>query len=107
MTDAIKTAKKRQPKGTGEAKSSPATPSQSAQAVVATPQFREGSKQALLANLLSREGGASITELTDATGWQPHTTRAAITGLRKRGCDISTDKVDGVFRYRMGDRANG
>lgn len=63
--------------------------------------FLKGSKQALLASLLSRENGASITELTDAMGWQPHTTRAAVTGLRKRGCAITTSKRDGVFRYHM------
>ena len=35
--------------------------------------------------LLLRDKGTSIEELTVATGWLPHTTRAALTGLRKRG----------------------
>ena len=35
--------------------------------------------------LLSRAEGATILALTEATGWLPHTTRAAITGVRKRG----------------------
>lgn len=30
-------------------------------------------------------GGASLDELAGATGWLPHTTRAALTGLRKKG----------------------
>jgi hypothetical protein len=50
--------------------------------------------------LLVREAGASIEELTGSTGWQPHTTRAALTGLRKSGLTIEKDKVDGVTRYR-------
>ena len=49
---------------------------------------REGSKQALLVQLLSRAQGASLDDLVAATGWLPHTTRAALTGLRKRGCEI-------------------
>ncbi len=35
-----------------------------------------------------------------ALGWLPHTTRAALTGLKKRGYAISSDKVDGVRTYR-------
>jgi hypothetical protein len=57
-------------------------------------------KKDLLKGLLVREAGASIEELTGATGWQPHTTRAALTGLRKSGLTIEKDKVDGVTRYR-------
>jgi hypothetical protein len=35
-----------------------------------------------------------------ATCWLPHTTRAALTGLRKKGYAIDSDKVDGVRTYR-------
>jgi hypothetical protein len=35
-----------------------------------------------------------------ATGWLPHTTRAALTGLRKQGFAIDKAKVEGVTRYR-------
>ena len=70
--------------------------------VVAAPvTARPGTKQALLIDLLQRKDGASITELTDATGWLPHTTRAALTGLRKRGLDISRDKIADVTRYSI------
>ena len=31
------------------------------------------------------EDGATLAELAALTGWQPHTTRAALTGLRRRG----------------------
>ena len=35
--------------------------------------------------MLSKDDGASLDALIKATGWLPHTTRAALTGLRKRG----------------------
>ena len=38
---------------------------------------RANSKLALLVDLLSRDRGATVEELTTATGWLPHTTRAA------------------------------
>jgi hypothetical protein len=46
---------------------------------------REGTKRALVISLLSRPEGARLDELVAATGWLPHTTRAALTGLRQRG----------------------
>ncbi len=48
-----------------------------------------GSKQALLISLLMSTEGASLDELVAATGWLPHTVRAALTGLRKRGYAIA------------------
>jgi hypothetical protein len=53
---------------------------------------RAGSKQALVISLLQREGGATLDELVDATGWLQHTTRAALTGLRKKGNTIEKSK---------------
>lgn len=61
---------------------------------------RRESKASLVIALLQRQDGASLEELVAETGWQPHTTRAALTGLRKKGHVISSDKVDGVRRYR-------
>ena len=54
---------------------------------------REGSKLAAVVGLLRREGGATIDQLADAMGWLPHTTRAALTGLRKRGFGIDRRKA--------------
>jgi len=62
---------------------------------------RSGSKQALLLEMLSRENGATIDELIVATGWLPHTTRAAISGVRKRGQEVSNERKDGISRYRL------
>ena len=49
---------------------------------------RQGSKQALVVSLLGREQGATLDELVAATGWLPHTTRAALTDLRRRGYSL-------------------
>lgn len=57
-------------------------------------------KRSLLQQLLSRPEGACLSDITTTTGWQPHTARAALTGLRKRGLNIDRQKVDGVSRYR-------
>ena len=44
--------------------------------------------------LLERDHGATIAELIAATGWLAHTTRAALTGLRKRGYAVAIDRSD-------------
>ena len=50
--------------------------------------------------LLQRPIGASIAELTKATGLQPHSVRAALTGLRKKDREVVRTKDDqGVTRY--------
>ncbi len=49
---------------------------------------REHSKTDRLLTLLRTGTGASLEEMIEATGWQAHTVRAAITGLRKRGYEI-------------------
>jgi hypothetical protein len=36
-----------------------------------------------------------------ATGWLPHTTRAALTGLRKKGHVIEKTKRDDATCYRI------
>jgi Protein of unknown function (DUF3489) len=56
---------------------------------------RAGSKQALVTAMLSSNGGATLDALVGATGWLPHTTRAALTGLRKRGFSIERSRETG------------
>ncbi len=58
-------------------------------------------KQAAILNLLRRAEGASVDDLTSATGWQAHSVRAALTGLRKRGHDIERGVEGGASRYRI------
>src|SRR5271163_2640486 len=55
---------------------------------------RGGSKLARVIALLERDHGATIAELIVATGWLAHTTRAALTGLRKRGYAVAIDRSD-------------
>ena len=57
-------------------------------------------KQNQIAALLVRDEGATLDQMISATGWLPHTTRAALTGLKKKGYAISSDKVDGLRTYR-------
>ena len=65
---------------------------------------REGSKLASVMALLCRPEGATIGVLTKATGWLPHTTRAAITGVRRRGYSVILDRsVEGASVYRLSD----
>ncbi len=64
--------------------------------------FRPGTKQARLVELLAADGGATISALTAALAWQPHSVRAAITGLRKRGLAVTRAKDEvGVTVYRV------
>ena len=62
------------------------------------------SKQQQLIALLERPEGASIAELMEATGWQQHTVRGAMSGtLKKRlGLQIESVKTEGADRtYRI------
>lgn len=75
-------------------------------AVNDTPAVARPSKLAVLEALLRRPGGAGIAEMGAATGWQQHSVRGAMAGaLKKRGLVMTSEKVDGVRRYRAGDAA--
>ncbi len=65
-----------------------ATASASQQASVSPELGRRGSKRALVIGMLQQPNGASMVDLIAATGWLPHTTRAALTGLRKAGLTV-------------------
>jgi hypothetical protein len=65
---------------------------------------REGSKLASVIAMLRRPEGATIEVLTKTTGWLSHTTRAAITGVRKRGYSVVLDRsAEGASVYRLSD----
>ncbi|MEE3099001.1 MAG: DUF3489 domain-containing protein [Pseudomonadota bacterium] len=65
--------------------------------------FRPGTKQARLAEMISAPEGVGIDALATALGWQVHTTRAALTGLRKKGLAVESAKgADGKTVYRLG-----
>ena len=58
-------------------------------------------KSDLVIGLLQRPGGPTLNEMVAATDWLPHTTRTALTGLKKKGHQLTSDKTDGVRRYRI------
>lgn len=72
--------------------------------------FRAGTKQAQLVGMLSKTQGVTLDEMTAATGWLPHTTRAALTGLRKRGLTIErapiAGRVGSIYRIAPTHEAN-
>ncbi len=55
-------------------------------------------------DLLRRPSGASLEALCKATGWQPHSVRAALSGLRKKGATIqrcASDKPNGPSTFHL------
>ncbi|GAA0306338.1 DUF3489 domain-containing protein [Rhodovulum strictum] len=59
--------------------------------------IRAGTKQAQIIALLQRPEGASIAEIVEATSWQAHTARGAISGALKKklGLPVTSEKVEG------------
>jgi hypothetical protein len=70
-----------------------------AEDTAAKPQIREGTKQATLIAMLRRPEGADLDEIAEATGWQKHTIRGAISGALKKklGLEVTSTK-DGQGR---------
>lgn len=68
-------------------------------AVTATPK----TKTDQFVDLLRAKAGSDVKALSDALGWQPHTVRAALTGLRKAG--VAVEKMPAregeLTRYRI------
>ena len=59
------------------------------------------SKKSKLFAMHGAGGGSTITAIIQAFGWQPHTTRAAITGLRKEGQLIETTSGESGTGYQI------
>lgn len=65
-------------------------------AAISTP-----TKLAQATKLLARARGATMAELGEATGWQPHSVRAMLSGLRKKGVILVKEtrkSGDGCYR---------
>lgn len=62
---------------------------------------RQPSKLELIRSVLAHPDGATLAELVTATGWQPHSVRAGMTGLRKQGLAITRTKADGTTRFAI------
>lgn len=67
----------------------------------ALPAEKRTTKADTVLALLRRPEGATLADLITATGWLPHTTRAALTGLRKKGHVLVKGKRDEVTCYRI------
>jgi hypothetical protein len=69
---------------------------------------RPDSKLGRVLDMLAADAGATIGDLTAATGWLEHTTRAALTGLRRRGYELSLTRKEreGASVYRIVDNAS-
>jgi hypothetical protein len=69
-------------------------------------QTKSRTKKAQLIQMLSRKAGADVVSISDKFGWLPHTTRAALTGLRKSGYKLDAEKPGSgkPLRYRIVDK---
>ncbi len=65
------------------------------------PQAKAPTKAAMVTRILSREKGATVPEMSKATGWQPHSCRAFLTGLRKKSTIVKEQRGDGKLAYRL------
>ena len=66
---------------------------------------RRQTKASKVERLLARKAGATVEQISAATGWQPHTCRAFMSGLRKKGWEILRETGKGgmsVYRFGSG-----
>ena len=65
---------------------------------------KRATKQSMLIDMIKRDEGASISQIVEATGWQPHTVRGAISGALKKKLGLavtSTKSETGGRVYRI------
>ena len=70
----------------------------------ATPTPRDGSKKAIVLDMLKRPDGATLADIMSATGWQAHSVRGFISGSlgKKMGLTVESFKrSDGVRAYKV------
>ena len=69
----------------------------------AAPATRDGSKKAIVLDMLKRPDGATLADIMSATAWQAHSVRGFISGSlgKKMGLTVESFKrPDGVRAYR-------
>ena len=64
---------------------------------------KRATKKDQLIRLLGTKSGSDIRSLSVKLGWQQHTTRAALSGLRKAGYEVACEKpaTGGFAKYRI------
>ena len=105
LTSAEIPGKARRPRRMAREPSVVSEPAAGAPAPQKEPAPRGESKIASVIAMLKREGGATLDELVNTTGCLPHTTRAALTGLRKKGHTIAKTKRGEATCYRIEEAA--
>ena len=66
------------------------------------PSFRAGSKAAQVYGLLCQPEGATLREIQQATGWQPHSVRGFLSAsIRKQGRTVRSFQRAGERVYRV------
>lgn len=66
------------------------------------------SKASIVTTLLARAKSATVEEMIAATSWQPHSVRAFLSGLRKKGnALVKEQRKTGEQAYRMALTAKG
>lgn len=67
-----------------------------------SPKVSTTTKSASVQKLLSRNKGATLGEIMAMTSWQPHSARAFLTGLRKKGITlIKETRTSGETSWRI------
>ena len=72
------------------------------------PREKRQTKASKVEALLARKAGATLEHMCEATGWQAHTCRAFMSGLRKKGRDIvrETGKAGkSIYRFAAASAA--
>ncbi|MEO3475928.1 DUF3489 domain-containing protein [Roseomonas sp. CAU 1739] len=68
---------------------------------------RVGTKQETVLTLLRRDQGTTIAEIIEATGWQPHTVRGFLAGLKRKGVTVEVlERVRQVGPSKQGAKGS-
>lgn len=63
---------------------------------------RTPTKAVAVQKLLTRPKGATLAEIVEATGWLPHSARAFMTSLRKKGRELVREcRTTGETSWRI------
>jgi len=76
---------------------------QLSETIIGAPSPTHPSKAATVIKLLSRNRGATLTEIMETTHWQPHSARAFLSGVRKKRELLKETRRSGVTCYRLAD----
>ncbi|MDQ3348962.1 MAG: DUF3489 domain-containing protein [Acidobacteriota bacterium] len=67
-----------------------------------TRRAKSATKAERVTKILSRTRGATLAEIIGETNWQPHSGRAFLSGLRKRGTVlVKEERKSGETSYRI------